>query len=333
MNSRCHIVIGGNGFLGRELIRQIMRRGDIAIACDLHPKLSGELMELGANVEYVQIDVEDRRTLDRIPLNQDCIVHHLASRLIVPNEPRFGREAYFHRCIVDGTRNVIDWLEHRDCLKFVFWSTDMVYGPALVTSRDETHPRRPYGPYGRAKVLAEDLAMQARSRGMDVTILRPRLILGPGRLGILETLFKLMQRNLPIPLIGDGSNRFQFVSVADCARASLLAVDKGFPNVQLNLGSSEPMQVYDLMRDLLRRSGSRSLLLRTPGPLVKATLRLLHLLTVSPMDPEQFEIADQDVTLDIGRAAAVLEWKPEMSDHDMLLAAWTAFQNQRTRNS
>lgn len=321
-----HVLIGGNGFLGREVARQVVARGERAVIIDLAPVPHPELAALGQAIDYVQGDITISGAFDGVALDEGDAVHHLASKLIVPNRPRVGRDAYFHDCIVNGTRNVIDWLVARRHYQLVFWSTDMVYGPALATPRDETHPRHPYGPYGRAKVAAEDMLAAARRAGLKVTMLRPRLIMGPGRLGIFTTLFGLVDKGLPIPLIGDGTNRFQFVSVADCARASLLAVDRGYPDVEINLGSAAPPTVSDLLSDFLNRSGARSRLLRTPASPVKRLLRLLSRLKISPMDSEQFEIADQDVTLDIRRAAEILGWIPADSDKDMLLSAYRSYR-------
>lgn len=139
-------------------------------------------------------------------------------------------------------------------------------GPALHTPRREDHPRQPFGPYGRSKALAEDYLFKMRQGGFRTTILRPRLIMGPGRLGIFTKLFRLVDLGLPVPLIGDGSNRFQFISVSDCARASLAAVARGFPDAEINLGSANPPTEFELLQGLIAAAGSRSRVLRTPGP-------------------------------------------------------------------
>ncbi|OWK24487.1 hypothetical protein AJ87_21295 [Rhizobium yanglingense] len=87
--------------------------------------------------------------------------------------------------------------------------------------------QRPIGPYGRSKVGAERLLMQAcREFGLHATIFRPRLIAGAGRLGILTKLFRLIRAGLPIPLIGAGKNRYQMIAVEDCVAAALAAVER-----------------------------------------------------------------------------------------------------------
>ncbi|MGR3762420.1 NAD-dependent epimerase/dehydratase family protein (plasmid) [Roseobacteraceae bacterium NS-SX3] len=323
-----HILIGGQGFLGRELARQILQRpGDSAVVVDLEEAFAAHPPQPDPRLSHVTADATLPHGLDAVPIAAEDTVHHLASRLIVPNRPRFGRDAYFRACAVDGTREVLRRMAAAGASRMVFWSTDMVYGPALQIPRPESHPRRPFGPYGRSKVAAEDLLEPLRRDGrLNCTIFRPRLILGPGRLGILEVLFKLIDRGWPVPLIGAGTNRFQFVSVADCARASLLAADRGCPNGTYNLGSAGSPQVHELMQEFIARSGSRSRLLRTPGGAVKAVLRLLNALKVSPMDPEQFEIADLEVSLDIAAAERDLGWRPSETDTDLLCAAYDSYR-------
>lgn len=206
----------------------------------------------------------------------------------------------------------------------------MVYGPAVHSPRREDHPRRPFGPYGRSKVAAEDIVAKSVAAGdVTCTVFRPRLILGPGRLGILEVLFKLIDKGWPIPLIGQGTNRFQFVSVADCARATLAAADHGCPNGVYNLGSAGSPTSYDLMTEFIKRSGSRSRLFRTPGGVVKTILRALNLIKMSPLDPEQYEIADIEVALDISAAERDLGWVPRHHDTDLLTAAYKSYRGEK----
>lgn len=326
-----HVLIGGNGYLGRELVRQLAcRPNDRIVVVDLDDTPAQDLAALQRKIDYVQADISQPNSLDQVPLGADDTVHHLASKLIIPNRPRWGRFEYFASTTIQGTRETLRWMQANGAKSLVFWSTDMVYGPALFVPRTEAHPRRPFGPYGKTKAVAEDIIAGAVAAGtIHCTIFRPRLIIGPGRLGILTTLFKLIDNNLPVPLIGNGTNRFQFASVSDCARASIKAADLQCPNGTYNLGSAEPPTVYNLMSEFIRQSKSRSYLLRTPGRLTKGVLDALNLLKISPMDPEQYKIADLDVTLDISAAKRDLAWAPEHDDTSMLIGAYASYADRR----
>ncbi len=323
-----HVLIGGHGFLGRETVRQLLDHGedeilvlDLAEAYETIPEFSHP------RVTYMNADVAVAGALADIALEPDDVVHHMATRLITPNKPRFGRDAYFNYCAVDGTKEILGWMKQNANRNLVFWSTDMVYGPALETPRTESHPKHPFGPYGRSKVAAEAVIDAATQAGdVNCTIFRPRLILGPGRLGILEVLFKLVDRGWPVPLIGPGKNRFQFVSVADCARASIIAADAGCPNAVYNLGTDNSPTEYELLSGFIKDSGSKSIVLRTPGWLTKLALRSLNLIKMAPMDPEQYEIADLDVALDTSAAKRDLGWISTESDESLLLAAYSSYR-------
>lgn len=323
-----HILIGGNGFVGRETVRQLVETGrDEIVVVDMDESYARHLQKDLPKVSYVTADVAEPGALDGITLAPDDVVHHLATRLITPNDPRWGRDAYFRHCAVDGTTEILAWMARQNHRRLVFWSTDMVYGPALETPRTEKHPRHPFGPYGRSKVAAEDIVAKAVAAGdITCTIFRPRLILGSGRLGIFEQLFKLMEKGWPIPLIGPGTTRFQFVPVVDCARATIIAAERGCPNGTYNLGTDDSPIVYDLMTAFIRRTGSKSRLIRTPGWAVKTTLRALNLIKMAPMDPEQYEIADLEVALDTTAVKRDLGWYPSQTDDTLIAAAYDAWK-------
>jgi dTDP-glucose 4,6-dehydratase len=106
----------------------------------------------------------------------------------------------------------------------------------------------------------EKLAWKWREKGMNISLFRPRLIIGPGRLGILEKLFKLIDWNLPVPMIGSGKNPYQFISVFDCAEAARLA----WPacRTKPTISARNPPPVRKLLGDLVKHAGSKSMLIR-----------------------------------------------------------------------
>jgi dTDP-glucose 4,6-dehydratase len=139
-------------------------------------------------------------------------------------------------------------------------------------------------------------------------------------------LFKLIDMNLPVPMIGSGKNPYQFISVFDCASAAQAAWRGGFPNREYNLGSDQPPPIRKLLADLIDEAGSRSFLLPTPAPLVKMTLTALDALNMPIMDPEQYLIADETCILDTTALRSDLGWKPMHRDEDMLKAAYREYR-------
>ena len=210
----------------------------------------------------------------------------------------------------------------------VHFTTDMVYGHTYVWPQTEDHACKPLGEYGLSKLKTEELAADWRKRGMNITLFRPRLIIGPGRLGILAKLFKLIDSNLPVPMIGSGRNPYQFISVFDCAFAAYAAYRAGVPNEVYNLGSLNPPPVRKLLGDLVKHAGSKSILVPTPAWAVKRTLDFLDWLNMPLMDPEQYLIADEMCILDVSKGERELGWIPQYRDEDMLIAAYAEYRKK-----
>ncbi len=315
-----HVVTGGSGFTGTALIRMLLDRGAEVVNFDLRPPDDPAIQRSAA---FITGDVTNPADLTRLHFQPDDVVYHLAARQFADAVPRRGRDAWFHAVNVVGTRNVTAAMAVAGARRLVFFSTDMTYGRPETCPVPVHHSQRPLGPYGRTKVAAEQIIRT--TPGLQATIFRPRLITGPGRLGILGKLFRLIRRGLPVPMIGAGDNRYQMVGVDDCARAALLAVDADCPNATFNLGSAAPPTTRELLRGIIDHAGSRSVLLPISARLLKPLLAALDRMGLTLLYPEQFGIADIDILLDTVDTRQALGWRPLRSDLEMMIAAYDAF--------
>ena len=320
-----NILIGGDGLVGSHLVKLLREQGENCLVVDIKQDNKGSAYP--ADTSCQRVDITDRQALAAVPFEPDDIVYHLAARQYHDTVPSRNVQAWFDAVNIEGCRNVLSAMEKRGCSRQVYFSTDMVYGLPQYLPIDAQHPKDPIGEYGESKRIAEDICLAFRDRGMQITILRPRLILGPGRLGVLARLFQLIQRGLPVPLIGNGSNVYQMVSVFDCARAARLAVDAGLPGRAFNLGSANPPRVIDLLRDVIKEADSRSVLLKTPASLTKAALSMLGVCGVRLMHKEQYSLADRQYVVDIEETRQGLGWEPTHDDRDMLMEAYRHFEN------
>jgi dTDP-glucose 4,6-dehydratase len=317
-----HIIMGGDGFVGHILAANLSAQGEQVIVADI-VKCDYDHY---AKVPFVHLDVTNRRAFDALPLNPDDIVYNLSAKMLSPIMPRAKRYEFFYPVNFHGTEHILQWMDSAGAKHLVHYTTDMVYGHSTVTPQTEDHPCKPLGHYGQSKLDTEHLAGKYRAKGFNITIFRPRLIIGPGRLGILEKLFKLVDLNLPVPMIGSGRNPYQFVSVFDCASAAELAWRAGVPNQAYNLGSDTPPSVRDLLGRLVKEANSRSILIPTPAGLVKFALTTLDAITMPLMDPEQYLIADEECLLDCSKAKREIGWAPKFRDDDMLIAAYKEYR-------
>jgi dTDP-glucose 4,6-dehydratase len=312
------LVTGAAGLVGRELIGQLAAAKHAVRGVDL---LSSE-PPVGA--DGFLGDLLDASFCQRACDGIKTVIH-AAARQYHSNVPSWGRRRFFD-ANVRMTRNLVEAAVSAGASHVVFISSDMVYGlPAGKPLTEEDRPR-PIGPYGASKLASEEICLAARRRGLRVTIFRPRLIIGPGRLGVLKKLFDRIRAGHSVPMLGDGGNRYQMVAVSDVIAACRLAIQNPVDAV-LNLGSAHPPTVRFLLASLCKRADSPSILKPLPRRVARAGLWSLHALRMGPLSPEQFRIADVDYLLDTSRAAEVLGWHPQFSDADML---WSAYETYVT---
>lgn len=320
-----HFVFGGAGFTGRYLVESLAAEGSSVVICDI----ASPDFPLPAGVRFVALDVTRAGDFETLRASEDDVTYNLAARQFHNAVPITNQDAWFDEVNVAGTANILAWMARHGLTRLVALSTDMVYGFPERLPVGPDHPRHPLGPYGRSKAKSEDLCVKARRQGMQVTIMRPRMIVGPGRLGVLVKLFKLIERSLPVPLIGNGRNHYQMISVHDVVSAIRCAERKDFPNTTLNLGSDNPPQVRELLGNTIKQAGSRSVLVPTPAKPLKFVLATLERLGKPLLHREQYSIADINYLVDIEPTKRELDWQPAYSDSDMLVEAFRLYQNRK----
>ena len=322
-----HIILGGDGFVGRRLASDLQALGEEVVVADIRKGPSA----IYDRVPFVHVDITDPASLRHLTIGADTMLYNLSARMLSPILPRAQRRDFFWPVNCDGVANILAHMEQSGCRHLVHFTTDMVYGQTQSTPQTEDHPTVPLGPYGASKLASEDLCRLYREKGIRISIFRPRLIIGPSQLGILSKLFRLIDAHLPVPMIGSGKNPYQFVSVYDCASAALCAWKAGVPNAEYNLGSDAPPSVRELLGALIREAGSRSFVLPTPAWAVKLALAGFDRINLPLMDPEQYLIADEYCLLDCSKAKRELGWQPRYRDDDMLLAAYRDYRSARQR--
>ena len=317
-----HIIIGGDGFVGHHLAGDLAAAGEQVVIADI----ARSDHDVYARAPFVKVDVTKPETLTGLALRPEDIVYNLSAKMLSPIQIRARRHDFFFPVNSYGTKHILEWMKTSGATRLVHFTTDMVYGHSQFSPQSENHPTVPLGEYGLSKLESENICRAYRAQGFSISIFRPRLIIGPGRLGILAKLFRLVDAGLPVPMIGSGRNPYQFISVFDCASAAFSAWKAGFPNDEFNLGSDNPPPVRELLMRLIREAGTISRPIPTPAWAVKATLSALDWLNLPLMDPEQYLIADEDYVVDTSKAKRLLNWTPKHRDEDMLLAAYRTWR-------
>ena len=322
-----YIVIGGSGFVGSYTIKELIKsmneeiiENRKIICIDI---VENEEIKKLKEVEFLNIDIA--KNFDFLFYEDDVVVH-LAARAYANCKGIRNLEKYFMEVNFFGTKNILEKLYECNCKNLIYFSTDMVFGYPKYIPLDSNHNRNPLGEYGKSKKKAEDLIFEYRKKGLNITIFRPRMIIGAGRLGILIKLFKLIDSNLPVPLIGNGNNCYQMISVNDCASAIIKACINKFPNKELNLGSNNPPSIKELLNNLIKCTKSKSFLIPINGRFIKFILQVLQIFKINLMYKEQYAIADKEYILDTKETKSTLNWEPIYNDREMIFSAYEEFK-------
>ena len=305
-----HLVTGGSGFLGSHIVRRLNAAGEGVRVLDVI-----DSPERPAGADFVRCDIRDRRGV-REAMTGVRYVHHTVA--LVPLA-KAGRE--FWSVNVCGTRIAAGAALDAGVRLFIHTSSSAVFGIPEACPITSATPAAPVENYGRAKLAAEQEVRSAAKKGLPSLILRPRTILGPGRLGIFQILFEWIRDGRNIYVIGNGDNRFQFVHVDDLVTAALLGAEKETQGV-FNIGASRYETLREDLAATIRHAGSRTRIVGLPAGLTVPALKLLDVLKVCPLAPWHYLTYHKPFYFDLSEPMKQLGWKPRYGNAEMMIQAY-----------
>jgi nucleoside-diphosphate-sugar epimerase len=230
----------------------------------------------------------------------------------------------------DGTHNLLRAAFETDVRKVVYISSSAVFGiPRQLPITEETPPA-PVEAYGWAKLAGEYLCREAADNGLDVTIIRPRTIMGHGRLGIMQLLFEWIREGRNVFVLGRGDNRYQFVHAEDLADACLRAASRPGPAVY-NIGGDDVRTMRQTLEGLIAYAATGSRVRSLPRHLATLAMRLTGTLGLSPLAPYHWLVYGRDVYFDCSRAMRELSWTPRWGTIDMFTQSYDWYVEHRSR--
>src|ERR1019366_8857384 len=274
------LVTGGVGFIGYHLTRALLARGDdVTVVDDFsnapYPVAEKKRNERDLLAEFPRLGVVRACVTDRAavaPLFDGVdVVAHLAGLAGV--RPSFAEPARYARVNVEGTAVMQELAREHGIERFLFASSSSVYGnDTPLPAREEAAAVVPESPYAASKRGAELVAsaLSLRTPSMPCTALRFFTVYGPRqRPEMAITLFtRAVLAGKPIRMFGDGSMRRDFTHVDDIVRGILAAVEKAPPGYrEYNLGSSAPIDLRGLIRDIGEAAGVEPTVEREAVPL------------------------------------------------------------------
>lgn len=312
------LVTGGAGFLGINLIRYLQARGVEVVSLDMAPFDYPER----DTVDALEGDIRDIDAVRAAMEGVDLVVHAAAALPLYSAEEIYSTD-------VDGISNVLEAAHESGVDRLIHISSTAVYGIPDHHPLKEDDLLHGVGPYGKAKIRAEEICLAFRQRGMCVPIIRPKSFVGPERLGVFALLYDWAKDGKNFPLLGSGRNRYQLLDVEDLCAAIYLAAT--LPNAKVNdtfnIGATEFATMKEDYQAVLDYAGRRKRIIPLPAAPAIWTLRLLETMGISPLYKWVYETAATDSYVDVSKAQRLLGWDPKYSNQDALVRNFIWYLN------
>ena len=311
-------VTGANGFVGRALcveasVRGFVVRGMTRSAC-----------HLPGDTESLVVGSLDERTDWRAALTGADIVIHLAARVHVMQDTATDPLVEFRRVNVQGTLNLARQAAAAGVRRFVFVSSIKVNGESTelvrpFTANDEPAP---LDPYGISKMEAEQgLRKIAAETGMEVVIIRPPLVYGPGVKANFQAMMRWLARGVPLPL-GAINNRRSMVALDNLVDLLVTCIDHpAAANQTFLVSDGEDLSTTQLLRRMGQALGKPARLLPVPSALLKLGAALVG-------RPAVAQRLCGSLQVDISKTRQILGWTPPLSVDEGLKKAAEGYLNE-----
>jgi nucleoside-diphosphate-sugar epimerase len=305
-------ITGGAGFLGINVTRYLLQRGHDVTTFDVAPF---DYADVRDRVVSITGDIRDRAALDRAMAGADVVIHTAAALPLYSVQDIYTTD-------ITGTKNVLEVALRHGIDRVVHISSTAVYGIPDHHPLYEDDELIGVGPYGRAKIKAEELCQQARAAGLCVPILRPKSFVGPERLGVFALLYDWAHTGHGFPNIGSGNNRYQLLDVEDLCDAiyQVATGDRAAVNDTFNIGAAEFTTWRQDIQAVLDYAGYGKSVV--PLPIVTPmiwTLRILERLNLSPLYKWVYETVTKDSFVSIEKAQRVLGFAPKYSTREAMI--------------
>lgn len=325
INKRC-LITGFNGFLGNNLANY-MKNNDFYVRGAVR-KLDENITSLGGDL--VEIGQIDRSTNWREALVDVDVIVHTAARVHVMAEETSDALEEYREVNTLGTLNLAKQAIDAGVKRFIFISTIKVNGESnslgFPYTSNCSSAAEDY--YGKSKSDAEEqLLILAKETGLEVVIIRPTLIYGPGVKGNFAFLMNLVSKGLPLPFGCITDNRRSLVSVNNLVDLITTCTEHPQAVNQIFLVSDDcDLSTSEIIRQLARSLGKPQWQLPVPKSCYKLVGKVLGKQNV-------INRLTGSLQVDITKTKEVLGWKPPQSFDNGFDETAQAFLNSQKSNN
>jgi len=308
-------VTGATGFIGNYVVEELLSSGFKVVGFDLREALKPKSNEFYK--EYIG-SITDAEFVESV--FRENKIHGVIHLAAIPSIAK-GTEQLYTSVNLGGTNLITKLAKQYGVKTVVYSSSSTVYGKPKVLPISELADTPPIGKYGQTKLAAEQAVLDLNKNGMKGVVIRPRVVMGPGRMGIFDLLFNAIYWSKSVPIVGSGKNRFQFTDVRDLSFVMVQFLSRGQGGIY-NVGCDTELNVAQLLSQTIKNAGSKSKVIKTPALPIKLLLTALNKLGISPLMEEQYNIANLDFVLNTSKVKEELDWKPRYNDVTCLTNAY-----------
>jgi nucleoside-diphosphate-sugar epimerase len=311
-NKKKILITGGSGCLGINMIRHLITKGmsDITIL-DI---ADFDYPDMKNRVNFIKGDIRNKKIVEKAMREINFVIHTAAALPLYKVEDIITTD-------VDGTKNLLEAAQKAVVERFIHISSTAVYGIPDHHPLYEEDQLEGVGPYGQAKIMAEEFCLEYRKKGMTIPILRPKSFTGPERLGVFALFYDWAKDGKNFPMIGSGNNRYQLLDVEDLCEAiyKCLTLDALSVNDTFNIAAKEFTTIRQDYQAVLDYAGFGKRIIPFPSTPVIIALKLLEFLKLSPLYKWVYETASKDSFVSIEKAEKKLRYSPKYSNKDTLI--------------
>ena len=279
---------------------------------------------LGNNVNYINCDIRDTSLVMNSLKNINYVFHNVAQVPLSKNKKLFHDVNYL------GTKNILEASLENSIDHFAYTSSSAIFGVPDKNPINENTIPIPGEEYGKAKLDGEKIVEQFSKLGLKTSIIRPRTILGGGRLGIFQILFEWIYQNQNIPVFDNGNNIYQFVHADDLAEAIIKTTKIPKPEI-FNIGAEKYCSMRETLQYLIDSVNSKSKIKSLKSKHIVPFMNLASKLGISPLAGYHSLMYGKSLYFDIQKSQNELDWTPKYSNKEMIVESYNYYIDNREK--